>query len=111
MTHDSTLELKYEDFEIGEKVLVKITDVKSDKHAEIWREGVVTDKGHIHPSSSVERFKPYPKFKVKYIHTYYRVTKEKRDGLVYVGCEGEFYDKENESLFFTKGSIKKHVNP
>lgn len=98
--------MNIQDYQVGEKVMVKITDIRSDKHAEVWREGIVTDKGYIHPSIG-ERFPPYPKFKVKYTHTYYRVIEEIYNGIVYIGCKGEFYDKENESLFFYDSTIKK----
>ena len=96
-----------EDFEVGQKVQVQINDVRSISNNTKWVDGVVTGKGHIYPvGSNGERFKPYPKLKVKYIHTYYRKLKDKYDGIVWIGEEGEFYDEENEALFITRDTVK-----
>jgi len=99
--------MNIEDFKIDEKVMVKIPDLRSKTpNAEKFVEGIVTDRGMIHASYG-SKHNPYPKFKVKYIHTYYRKIKDKYDGLVWIGEDGEIYDKENESLFFTEETIKK----
>ncbi len=108
--------MKLEDFEIGDKVQVLVTNPKIDKQE--WRDGVVENKGLIYPNSrgvTQERFTPYPKFTVKYIHTYYHtqegVTVWDNDGIPHFEIpEPKFYDKENSALFFMDGTIKKVEN-
>lgn len=96
--------MKIEDFNIGDKVQVLITNPKENKDE--WRNGEVINKGIIYPTGT-QRHDPYPKFTVKYTHTYYRKLKDNYDGIVWVSEDGEFYNKENESLFFIDGTIKK----
>jgi len=99
--------MNIESFQVNEKVMVKIPNLRSKTpNAEHFVEGIVTSKGMIYPSHG-SKHPPYASFKVKYIHTYYRKLSDKYNGLVWVGEEGEIYDKENESLFFYESTIKK----
>jgi hypothetical protein len=97
------IKTKISDYQIGQSVHVKITDARTGK--DVWRDGIVIDKGMIYPSAG-SHHAPYPKVTVKYIHTYYRKLKDNYNGIVWIGEEGEFYDKENESLFIYETEIK-----
>ena len=91
-------------FQVGQEVKVQINDVKSfGGNGSKWVDGIVTDKWMSSPKGSGER--PFPMIKVKYIHTYYRKLKDNYNGIVWIGEEGEYYDKENESLFFYDNTI------
>lgn len=83
------------DLTVGTSVEVHIYDPKTTKTT--WRKGIVTGAGMIHPSQGC-RHKPYPKVKVKYIHTYWKQG-------AYLNT-GKYYDKENEALFINEKQIR-----
>ena len=101
---------RIDDYKLGDEVMVLMETLKSPSATE-WRRGKVVKMNHVSATrphrclGGGNNEYSYPIVEV--VRTYYRKTKDLYNGVIWVGEEGEIYDKLNQEGFLQNGQIKK----
>jgi hypothetical protein len=104
---------KIDDYKVGDEVMVLMETLKAHGATE-WRRGKVVAVNHVSATRPCYRSYGYNSGNNSYNYpiveverTYYRKTKDLYNGVVWVGEEGEIYNKINQEGFVQNCQIKK----
>lgn len=91
---------EYSEHEVVE-VLIHNPQTKRDE----WRKATITGKGCVYPTN-YSRHSPYPYITVEVERTYYRKIRDKFVDILWVGEEGEFFNKTTTERFYHDDQVR-----